>query len=305
MEKDAEKYEQKKPTTFTEQVELYKTKKMQVKDSEFAENFLKRVNYYRLSAYRLTLKDPDPSNKGDYVKGTTFEQLVAIYEFDKKLRHLIVGVLENIEIAFRTHITYLIAHKYGALAYDNSENFSDESHHASFLQELARVIDSSKRGEVFIDHYYKKYDGQFPIWLVMEIMSFGMISKLYKNLKTEDKKTIAQTYYGIPHAYTESWLRTLSYVRNVCAHYGRLYNKTLAFSPRLFRETPRRVNKNKLFAAVYIAVRLLTEVEGKRFILDLEALIDEYKEYIDFSHIGFPTDWDTILSDAVTQQHKK
>jgi len=298
MENENKKPSIKQPTTFEEQVELYKSRKMEVKNSELAENFLKRVNYYRLSAYLLTLKDPAPSNKENYIEGTTFEQLVSIYEFDKKLRHLLVDVLESIEIAFRTHISYLIAHKYGPLGYNYSENFRDEKHHASFLSELDRVIALSKK-EAFIEHYSNKYDSQFPIWVATETMSFGMLSKLYKNMKVEDKKEIAQTYYKIPYIYIESWLATLTYVRNVCAHYGRLYNKTIVFKPKLFKDIFKIIDKSKLFAAIYVITKLLTKDEAKRLIINLEALVGEYKDCIDFVHIGFPKDWNTILRNVI------
>lgn len=227
----------KEPTTFSEQVELLKKKNLEVEDSEFAEETLKRINYYRLSAYMLTLKKDN-----EFIEGTTFNQLVAIYEVDCKLRHLLMGALENIEIAFRTHMTYLIAHKYGTLGFENKENFLDETRHAEFFTELNKAFAIRRTGELFIEHHYRKYSGKFPVWVAMEVTSFGTLSKLYKNLKEEDKKEIAKTYYNLPYTYVESWLRTLSNVRNVCAHFGRIYNKNLTFRPALFKKEKKTIN---------------------------------------------------------------
>jgi abortive infection bacteriophage resistance protein len=303
MGNDQSKPSIKKPTTFKEQVELYRKRKLQVEDSELAESFLKRVNYYRLSAYRLTLKDSNPDNKENYKVGSTFEQLTSIYTFDKKMRHILIDVLESIEIAFRTHIAYLIAHKYEPLGYKDSSNFKVKKFHNDFLEELDKVINRSKKSEIFIGHYQKNYNGQFPIWVATEIMSFGMLSKLYKNLKINDKAAIAKEYYGLSYTYVESWLETLTYVRNVCAHYGRLYNKTIVFKPRLFKAESKLIDKSKLFAAIYVTIRLLPEADARRLVVNLEALIEEYKDCIEFKYIGFPNNWNTTLSTVIDQRH--
>jgi abortive infection bacteriophage resistance protein len=213
----------KPPTTFSEQVELYKRRNLHIENSENTENTLQRINYYRLTAYGLTLKDP--LNKDQYISGSSFNKMLSLYEFDRRLRLLLMGVLETIEIALRTHISYEIAHKFGPLGYKDKENFINEKYHKEFINELETLINRSRKGELFIEHHYKNYDGEIPIWAVIEVTSFGLISKLYRNLNEEIKKHIAKTYYNVPYHYVESWLQTLSNVRNACAHYGRLYNK--------------------------------------------------------------------------------
>ncbi|PRA82692.1 hypothetical protein CQ056_19215 [Peribacillus simplex] len=127
-----------------------------------------------------------------------------------------------------------------------------------------------------------------PIWVAIEVTPFGFLSKLYRNLSEDVKKHIAKIYYNVPYLYLESWLQTLSNVRNVCAHYGRLYNKKLTFKPRLFKEEMKQFDNGFAFAAIYIIQRLLTKDEGQRFITDLQALILEYEDSLEFSHIGFP-----------------
>lgn len=255
---------------------------------------MQRINYYRLSAYGLTLKDP--IIKDQYNSGSSFNQLLSLYEFDRRLRLLLLGVLETIEIAFRTHISYEIAHKFGPLGYEDKENFINEKFHQDSLVELNRLIDKSRKGELFIEHHFKKYDGKIPIWAAIEVTSFGFISKLYRNLNEDVKRHIAKIHYNVPYFYLESWLQSLSNVRNVCAHYGRLYNKKLTFKPRLFREELKQFDNQLTFAAIYIIQRLLTKIEGNRFITDLEALILEYEDNIDFSHIGFPPNWKELLT---------
>ncbi|WP_088052566.1 Abi family protein [Virgibacillus dakarensis] len=287
MEKDSPI---KMPTTFSEQIELLKSRNLNIEDAEFAERALKRINYYRLSAYMLTLKTDN-----EFIEGATFKQLLTIYEVDRKLRQLLMETLENIEIAFRTHIAYLIAHKYGTLGYENQANFLDETWHAQFLSELERAFAARRKSELFIEHHYHKYSGKFPIWVATEVTSFGTLSKLYKNLKVNDKKEIAKTYYNVPYTYIESWLRTLSNVRNACAHFGRLYNKDLTFRPMLFNNEKKLISNKKVFAAIYVAKRLLTKQEVDRLLTALEALIDEYEEQIDLSCLGFKSNWKQLL----------
>lgn len=105
-----------------------------------------------------------------------------------------------------------------------------------------------------------------------------------------------------PYFYLESWLQTLANVRNVCAHYGRLYNKKLKFKPRLFREELTHFDNQQIFAAIYITERLLNKTEGLRFITDLDVLILEYEDVIDFLHIGFPLNWRELLTNLNNQR---
>jgi abortive infection bacteriophage resistance protein len=293
---DAEKNGAKiKPaTTFKEQVGLYKKRNLCIENFETAEKTLQRINYYRLTAYGLTMKEP--TNKDQYITDASFNKILALYEFDRKLRLLILGVLETIEIAFRTHISYEIAHKFGPLGYEDKENFINEKFHKESLVELDILINKSRKGELFIEHHFQKYDGKIPVWAAIEITSFGFLSKFYRNLKEDVKKTIAKTYYNVPYYYIESWLQTLSNVRNVCAHYGRLYNKKLTFTPKFFKEEVSQFDARFTFAAIYVAQRLLTKTEGLRMITDLEALISEYKDSIDFSQIGFSPNWNELLN---------
>lgn len=300
MTSDKDKSKIKPPTTFKEQVELYKGRNLHVEDSEYAENILQRVNYYRLTAYGLTLKDP--LNKDQYMDGASFNKMLALYEFDRRLRLLLLGALETIEISFRTHISYETAHKIGPTGYRNKEHFLNETFHQSSLTELNSLVDKSRKGELFVEHHFKKYDGVFPIWAVIEVTSFGYISKFYRNLNEVIKGHIAKTYYNVPYKYLEGWLNTLSNVRNVCAHYGRLYNKPLTFKPRLFKEESKHFSNQYIYAAIYIIERLLDKREGNRFITDLVALITEYEENIDFIHIGFPSGWKELLENINRQK---
>ncbi|BCJ85846.1 hypothetical protein skT53_08310 [Effusibacillus dendaii] len=139
-----------------------------------------------------------------------------MYEFDHRFRYLIMEMTEQVEIAFRTHIAYHIAHSYGALGHLESVHFENPVYHEAFLVELNKEVRRSH--EIFIKHHFEKYEGKIPIWVAVEVLSFGALSKLFSNLKNEDKNDIAKNNYRVPAIYLESWLKCLSYVRNICAH---------------------------------------------------------------------------------------
>ncbi|OWZ85052.1 Abi family protein [Natranaerobius trueperi] len=170
----------KKPTTFKEQVNILRNRNLIVDDEEQAAEVLSRINYYRLSAYMLSFKTNDR-----FYEGVSFSDVHNLYEFDKKFRNMIISILEPIEIAFRTHIAYLIAHKYGSIGYKNQDNFRNADYHSGMLQKFQEEIERSD--EIFVQHHKSAYGGVFPIWVVIELASFGLLSKIYSNLKEKDQ----------------------------------------------------------------------------------------------------------------------
>jgi len=101
---------------------------------------------------------------------------------------MILEILETIEISFRAHITYLLAHKYGSLGYEKRENFRNAIFHTAMMNQLNEELNRSN--EIFVAHHKERYQGIFPVWVALEVTSFGLLSKIYSNLKTEDQETI-------------------------------------------------------------------------------------------------------------------
>ncbi len=279
----------KKPTTFKEQVNILRNRNLIINNEEQAVEILSRINYYRLSAYMLFFKTNDR-----FYDGVSFSDVYDLYEFDKKLRIMITSILESIEIAFRTHIAYLIAHKYGAIGYENQDNFRNVDYHSGMLQKFQEEIDRSD--EIFVQHHKSAYGGVFPIWVVIELASFGLLSKIYSNLKEEDQDEIAATYYNTKGEYVKTWLYTLSVFRNICAHYGRLYDRKLKITPKLFRgDRKKGIRNDTVFSVLFIAGRLSKDNnEWKNFVTNLSALVEQY-EIVDLDLMGFPIKWEEIL----------
>ena len=209
---------------------------------------------------------------------------------------MLLDIIENIEIAFRTHISYHLAHKYGPVGYKNPKNFNDKEFHNQFLLGLKENINKNKYRELFIKHHIKKYAGEFPIWVVVEILSFGNLSKLFKNMRNEDKEMICETYYKIPFQYIQSWLHNLSYIRNVCAHYSRLYNKTFKVFPK-FSSRDKKLFKptGRIFNTIFILKKLIfNNQEWLNFTKKLDNLFYD-NPIINKKLLGFPDNWLELL----------
>lgn len=283
----------KDPTTFEKQIKILQGRGLIIPNEEKAVNFLKGVNYYRLSGYTLSLKKDDK-----FLKGVTIDTVYNLYEFDRKLRVLIMSALENIEIALRTHISYFLAHKYGARGYLNPDNFNNAMFHIQVLGHL--IADIDRAHELFVDHHKEKYNGHFPIWVSIELLSFGNLSKLFSNMKNDDKKILSKEYYKVPYYYVSSWLRLLSIVRNICAHYGRLYNKKINVQPKLSTEdTKLGIDTTRIFVAIFVMKKLFTDKSAwNSFFTNLKALIEQYSD-INLKLIGFSDNWEKLLGESI------
>lgn len=276
--------------TFEEQLEILNSRGLVIEDYEFALQILRRISYYRFSAYTLSFKENDR-----YYKGVTFDLIYRYYEFDSKLRNLVIEIIEYVEISFRTHIAYFIAHKYGPLGYKDASKFRDEEKHNIFLSELQGLL--SKSRDPFVLHHRNKYKGLFPVWVAFEVLMFSTLSKLFKNLLISDQRHIAKEYYGLHYEEISSWLYSLTIVRNRCAHYSRLFNQTLPIKPR-FRHVDKNleIRNNQLFAIIFNLKYLINDYNiWINWVTRLEALIGEYKE-VDIRLLGFKEDWYALLS---------
>ena len=281
----------KKPTTFNEQVENIKLKGFTVDDEDFCKNFFMRVNYYRFSAYLLPFRKPDKT----FLTGVKFAQAYKMYEFDNKMRNLIFSIVEEIELFLRTQLAYFNSHKYGPLGYKDKNNFGVKHNHERFQKLLNNVIDTNN-STLVVKHHKATYGGEFPLWVVIEFFSTGMLSYFYSDMLLADKKIIAKQLFNATPKQLDSWVRCVTDLRNRCAHYSRLYYWNFPAVPAI----PHGFNyvaSRKLFDQILVLKFLYNDIVrwNKRFVNDLKALIDEYSEWVDLVHIGFPIEWEKIL----------
>ena len=275
---------------------LMQDHKLMITDYQRAKHILKTVNYYRLSGYGIGLLDPATDQ---YKEGTSLEQLYALYQFDSHLRKIISPVIEYVEIMFRTAIAYHLAMQYGADGYmDRSNmhpwysNVKQKDMYDEFCDQLKVAIDKQSR-KPFVLHHKQVYGGRFPIWVAVELLSLGSLSTLYSLMKPADQQTVAKEFYT-DAAYMKSWFAALVELRNICAHYGRIYNMPLDSTPKLPKKYALYHN-TRLFADC-LALRYI--IRGQpiwiTFMTELRAIIDECSE-INLDFIGFPLNWESVL----------
>ncbi len=213
--------------TYSQQVDLLKSRGLIVKDHVAAERCLKQVSYYRFSAYCL----PFEVTRHQFKSNVTFEHIAKLYEFDRRLRFLIDEALEILEITVRAVTSHEMAQNHGPFFHEQASNFYQKFDHATWITKVHEEAERSK--EIFIAHYKSKYDGfpELPIWVAVEIMSFSSISLLIYNLKKEDQEILAKQF-ALHTTLLTSWLHSFAYVRNICAHHARLWDRRLSIPIR-------------------------------------------------------------------------
>jgi len=280
------------PMAIDEQVENLKSIGLIVNDEEYAKKILNDISYFRLiKAYSLNLK---PKN-GEYSDKVTFEQIVELYLFNANFRQLIFPEIEKVEINVRCRIANHFAEQYGVLGYLEPDKFANSEYHKSFMDDIEEEIRRNAKAP-FVKNFRENYEGgNLPIYALVEVFSFGTLSKFYKNMMNQDKKIVAKSF-GIGYTYLESWLESISYIRNICAHYGRLYNAKLSKTPSLYKEyTQAGIGNNRVFSVLLCLKHLLVNDKHWNLFVDkIEMLFDKY-ESVDIKTMGFPDNWKEFL----------
>ena len=283
--------EVKRPTTVEEQINILESRGCIIGDRDFARSVLNKINYYRLTAYFLPFRNPDNTYNSDL----TFEKVYSIYEFDRKLRGILFPIIEEIETMLRFQLAYHHAHEYGALGYLDSRNFKDKHNHVQFMNHITHAIKSNEK-QLFVKHHLENYDGKFPIWVIIELFSMGELSIFYSDMLVADKKVLAKEMYNVTDSHLSSWLISLTFLRNYCAHYSRLYFNTFPAIPKTPKDYEYRFFK-KVFDYILLLKLLYRDIGNwtTSLFIPLQALIDEYSTSIEFAHINFPDNWLELL----------
>lgn len=230
----------KPPTTYQNQVEIVKERNLNVPNEPRALRYMQQIGYYRLSAFYL----PFQQTKDWFNDGTEFDDIITLYKFDRKLRLLVFDCIERIEVAIRTQLTYTLAHNHSSSHWHDNKAIFKPAYKNRYgkvfdtYQDFQNIIQRSctaKKPEVFIKHYLDTYHTPTtpPSWMCTELLTIGELSRMYMGLKNKsDKKQIAD-YFGVHQTVFTSWLHTLTYVRNLCAHHSRLWNRDFAIKPEI------------------------------------------------------------------------
>jgi len=317
--------------TLEQQLEQLRSRGMHVSDPVKALTYLHRIGYYRLSGYWFAFRersrpccvwDARNDRRHDKVEtlaldgfkpGTTFQNAVDLYVFDKDLRLLVLDALERVEIALRVDVSHTLG-QLDAFAYLRPNlfhhSFSQElnrvtgvTRHHEWLTKHAQLIQRSK--EEFVIHNRAKYGLPLAMWVACEVWDFGTLSTLFGGMREAEQDAIA-VKYGVRNGRVfATWLRSLNYLRNVCAHHSRLWNRNIVDQPRLpsveempwvagFERNPRAL------ARCFLLLRILRQLLG--VINPRSSWPDRMREHLasfpELEHLGLnvagmgaPMDW--------------
>lgn len=283
-----------KPLDFNQQVTLLKSNGLAFGDEQKALHTLQEVSYFRMKSYLMPLMDNKVLHT--FKAGASFEQAFELYKFDSRLRKLVASELEKIEVSIRTQMAYILADEIDIYWFSDSANFANPVKHAATLANLKVELDRSDDDQIL--RFKSTYSDPFPpAWMTLEVSSFGTLSMLFKLLKPNVTKRKIANFYGVSDSVFESWLHSIVYVRNICAHHSRLWNKTLRIQPLFPRRTAHAflsspVRSNRVYYVLCIINYLLKTVNpSTSFSLRLKALLAEFPN-VDINAMGFTKDWD-------------
>ena len=297
--------------TLDQQINILKEKGLVINDIDFAKKVLFKENYFFLSGYRYLFMTKYKEKK--FNDGTTFDELYSVFLFDRHIRNLMFKNILIVENNIKSITSYQLSKKYGFKEKDylNPDNFTKdpmrEKQVYDVLGKMKRQIRVNGKQHTATQHYMFNY-GYIPMWILVKVLSFGLISELYLILKNEDKEAISN-FYEIDTEEMGTYLNLLSNFRNICAHEDILYDHR---TQRLIRDTefhykldiPKdeegiyKFGKNDLFAMVIILKQMLEKDEFIDFLRELEYEINLLDSRVNtvplnsiLNRIGFPDNW--------------
>lgn len=299
---------------FKKQLELLESRGMIVEDRSAAEDYLRRVAYYRLSGYWYPLRRIDkrasivkqaPVRLDEFEEGSRFEDVVRLYVFDKKLRLLALDALERIELAVRVDVAHLLGRQ-DPLAH-RCEKYLDgrftknraqgARRHAPTQHEVwlkrYNELEFRARREPFVTHHLERY-GALPIWVAIELWDFGLLSRLFAGMRRRDRDEIARFYAVKNGRVFAQWLRSLNFIRNVSAHHSRLWNINVKELTDVPPDWPSALRKERPFFAFCLMQHLLMKISPssswhERFKLLLR---DEFPSAFRLDDLGWYSQWE-------------
>lgn len=295
-------YQYPKPyLSITQLIQKLSSMGMDISSVPEAEEALNTIGYYRLRGYCYHLFD---KNTNQYLSGTNFSDVLKLYYFDTELSHLIFEYLSQIEVALRVRFVNAFQPLQDSLVLNDPSIFKNKEFY--WKNQGAVSIEIARSSDVFIVHNFENHDGAIPLWASVEIMSFGTLSKLIKNLKIGQNTAfsrIVQNYKFInangnlvcpsKDMFT-SWIQAVSVMRNICAHNSRIYNRTINTIPKLISTdfiTP-QPRYNGLYQMM-LAMKYLrpTNQSWMDFVASFNLLLQKYAGLYDLNRMNFPPDW--------------
>lgn len=309
---------------------------LDIPDKDEAEKILREIGYYRLSGYWFIFREEDdPSQvttrsgkrlekrKSSFKEGTNFSTVRALYEFDEKLRDKVFEAIRTIEVSLRFEIGHSLG-KTSAFAHCDPSCLSPEftgmsgnrprdllhadwakSKHAKWLTQVEK--EETRSSDVFIDHFEENYGRPLPVWVVTEILTFGTLLELLSGMKQTNRSRIALIYRIVDSQFLgdgssmANWMNHLRYIRNICAHHSRLWNRNMTTQlgtipngiPELVHLNQGKA-RSRVYGSIAVIAYLLEKIDPKNpWRLEIVQLCEEesLKNGFSLQSMGFPEHW--------------
>lgn len=293
-----------------EQIEILKNKGMIIHNEAYAKNVLLRENYFFLNGYRYLFMYSNTDKR--FLENTTFEELYSVFLFDRNIRNIIFKNLLIIENNLKSIIAYQLSKKYGYKERDylKEKNFTKRPEKRKQVKDLIskmeRQIRLNSREHTATLHYANNY-GYIPMWILVKVLSFGIVSEMYSILKDDDQIQIAKVYHVSPDELI-TYLPILANYRNLCAHEDILFDNR---TQKMIEDTiyhqllniPKAddeyiYGKCDLFSLLIIMKELLVNEEFKSMIIELENAVSTLDYNLStikvekvLDKMGFPSNW--------------
>ena len=269
---------------------------MLMEDEHKVESYLLNIGYHRLSAYIFPFYKSPKSNL-ILKEGTTFEQVLTLYRFDKKLRILLFNEIEKIEVAIRSVLANIGCQELGDRYWiTKPEYFANEDKFNQTLAVLEKELASSK--EDYIENFRRNYVENYPpAWMITEVLSFGNLNYIYSNIANNRLMKRISDYFGLKPQVFTSWLTVLANLRNMCCHHARVWNRDFMLNPAEPRKTSNAwidtslIDKKRIFYRLCIIRSFLSVVSpGNNFNEKIANLLARFPS-VDIAAMGFCKDW--------------
>ena len=306
---------------YDELLKLLNSREMDVENQQRTLHYLKNIGYYRLSGYWYPFKQQDTQNSlkeqklvllNEFKAGTCFSDILALYIFDKQLRFLALDALERIEMAVRNDVVHLLG-KLHPLAHIEPYQIDPDTGkevcylHPNFVargdkyskwkDKHNQLVERAKKRDA-IKHYNEQYAGVLPIWVSAEVWDFGLLSQLFSGLRYNDKNMIAAKY-GVKDGKTfEKWLKSLNFIRNVCAHHSRLWNLNIVNTSAPLEDLS-SINQYRIFMYLCMMQKLLATINPKstwnqRLYQLLNTFPEPKNKAVSVHDMGLPKNWEEL-----------
>ena len=301
--------------TLDEQIEILRSKGLIIDDENIAKDILLRENYFFISGYRHVFLRPD--NKKKFLQGTNFRELYGLFNFDRQLRNILFKNILIVENNLKSILSYVMSKNHGfkEQSYLNADNFVDDPTKTKqindLLRKMKRQINVNSKQHTATSHYMMNY-GYIPLWVVVKVLSFGIVGELYSILQYEDQKEIANIY-DIDVKELILYLPIIANYRNLCAHEDMCFmNKTQKIINNTKYHDLLNIKKNEygeyeqgvndLFSLIIILKQVLTEEDFSLMMSEISYEIDVLDgklEVIGIEKIlfemGFPINYKEIV----------